>query len=152
MERLTYTDEEMEEMPGVDCPVKQDDGSLVQDFCGRVCEEFQHNCPFEEMGKKLKAYEDAEEQGLLLILLCKVGDKIYKIPSKVNYDLNIVNRHPEINKVYEQSVCSIEIWSDNTYILNTCDGLDCVRSDSFKETWFLTKAEAEKALAEMDAK
>lgn len=66
MKRLTYTDKEMEEMPGMDCPVKQDDGSLVQDFCGRVCEEFQHNCPFEEMGKKLKAYEDAEEQGLLI--------------------------------------------------------------------------------------
>ena len=29
--------------------------------------------------KKLKAYEDAEEQGLLLRLPCKVGDKVYQI-------------------------------------------------------------------------
>lgn len=99
---------------------------------------------------KLADYEDAEEQGLLLRLPCKVGDKIYQIPSKVNYDLNIVNRHPENNKVYEQPVYSIQMWNNTTYILNTCDGLDCVRSDSFKETWFLTKAEAEKALAEME--
>lgn len=97
---------------------------------------------------RLKEYEDAEEQGLLLRLPCRVGDIIYKIPSKVNYDLNIVNRHRENNRVYEQPVYSIQMWNNSTYILNTCDGMDCVRSDSFGETWFLTKAEAEKALEE----
>lgn len=29
--------------------------------------------------KKLKAYEDAEEQGLLVKLPCKVGDMVYKL-------------------------------------------------------------------------
>ena len=99
--------------------------------------------------KKLQEYENAEEDGLLLRLPCKVGDKIYKIPSKVNHDLNILNGYQENNKVYEQPVYSMQMWNNSTYILNTCDGMDCVRSDSFGETWFLTKAEAEKALVEM---
>lgn len=103
-----------------------------------------------EMAKEIRAWRNAEEQELLLRLPCKVGDIIYKIPSKVNYDLNIVNRHRENNRVYEQTVYSIQMWNNSSYILNTCDVMDCVRSDSFGETWFLTKAEAEKALEEME--
>lgn len=131
-----------------------ENGVCCTHFNSKECKEVSGNCAYdckweEEAWSKLAAYEDAEEQGLLLRLPCKVGDTIYKIPSKVNHDLNIVNKHPENNKVYEQPVYSIQMWSNNSYILNTCNGLDCVRSDSFKETWFLTKAEAEKALAEM---
>lgn len=98
---------------------------------------------------KLADYEDAEEQGLLLRLPCKVGDIIFVIPSQVNYDINIVNRHEENNRVYEQRVHSIQMWSNDRYLLTTCDGLCSVLSDFYKETWFLTKEEAEQALAEM---
>lgn len=56
---------------------------------------------------KLAAYEDAEEQGLLLRLLCGIGADVYIIPSKVNYELNILNQHPENNKVYHQKVASV---------------------------------------------
>lgn len=75
MSRLTYTDEELAEFENMDCPVKAND--LVNRFCDRVCDEFQSNCPFKELGKKLKAYEDKQEQGLLIELPCKVGDTVY---------------------------------------------------------------------------
>ena len=35
--------------------------------------------------EELKSYEDSEEQGSLVRLPVKIGDDIYKIPSKVNY-------------------------------------------------------------------
>ena len=61
-ERLTFTDKEMDEIreysPSFDCPVKSEEGDLVNQFCDSVCDEFQSNCPFMEMGKKLKCYED----------------------------------------------------------------------------------------------
>lgn len=70
MERLTLTDKEMDEIrgyvPDFDCPVKAEEGDIVNKFCDTICDEFQSNCPFMKMGQKLKIYEDAEEQGLLL--------------------------------------------------------------------------------------
>lgn len=56
MERLTFTDAEMAEI-GIECPVMDYDES-VDKFCDKVCDEFQYNCPFEIMAKRLKAYED----------------------------------------------------------------------------------------------
>ena len=39
-----------------------------------------HKCePFKDVMKRLAEYEDAEEQGLLLRLPCKVGDEVYLI-------------------------------------------------------------------------
>lgn len=98
---------------------------------------------------KLAEYEDAEEQGLLLRLPCKVGDTIYVIPSKVNYDLNVLNKRKKNNRVYEQKVHSIEMFSNDRYLLTTCDGLRSVLADSYKEIWFLDKEEAEQALKQM---
>ena len=98
---------------------------------------------------KLGAYEDAEEQGLLLRLPCKVGDTIYKIPSKVNYKLNDMHYHPELNRVYEKVVYSVEMFNNDRYFIRTCDGIDGVVSDFYKETWFLTREEAEAALEKM---
>lgn len=107
------------------------------------------NNPYREICEKLKEYEDLEEQGLLRRLPCKVGDTIYKIPSKVNHDLNIMHGHPELNKVYEQVVYSIEMFNNTRYFIRTCDGIDGVVSDFYKETWFLTREEAEAALERM---
>lgn len=96
---------------------------------------------------RLAHYEDLAEQGRLVELPCKIGDTIYKIPSAVNYKLNVVNGHQENNRVYEQVVCSIKICPSG-YLLETCDGKDCVIEQFFKESWFITKSEAEQALAE----
>lgn len=101
-----------------------------------------------EVLKKLAEYEDLEEQGKLLKLPCAVGDTIYVIPSKTNYKLNIVNDHEENNRVYEQVVNHIEIF-ETGYLLSTCDGMESVIERYYKETWFLTKEEAESALKAM---
>ena len=80
---------------------------------------------------------------------CKVGDTIFVIPSKVNYDLNTLHNREENNRVYEQVIDHITIWKDD-YMLYTCDGLCAVRSKAYKDTWFLTKEEAEEKLKEVE--
>lgn len=105
---------------------------------------------FQKLASKLAEYEDLEEQGLLVRLPCKVGDYIYVIPSQVNYNLNVLNGYSELNKVYKQLVNSIELFKDKSYVLTTCDGLQSVISNFYKETWFLTKEEAEQALEKME--
>ena len=106
------------------------------------------HCHEKRMNDKLKEYEDAEEQGLLLKLPCKIGNKIYVIPSEINYDLNIIIGHAELNRVYEQTVHSVQVWGSG-YLVKTCNGVYSVLPKSYGETWFLTREEAEKALERM---
>lgn len=130
---------------------------------GAYCEEIENvgiegiNAPT-YVGKavdKLADYEDAEEQGLLKMLPCGIGDDVYFIPSKVNFDLNILHHHEEINRVYHQKVELIIFTKDGWYI--ECDkdreyGTGLVHVDSYyKETWFLTKEEAEQALKKIES-
>ena len=75
---------------------------------------------------KLAHYEDLEEQGLLLKLPCKVGDTVWCIDS---FNLDGTLRKPQI----------IREIKFNHHHLEFVD-----------RTVFLTKAEAEKALAEME--
>jgi hypothetical protein len=105
---------------------------------------------YEKILQRLGEYEDAEEQGLLLRLLCKIGDTIYKIPSDVNFKLNALSGMHNLNRVYEQNVHSIEVCDEEGRILYvTCEGMDSVLSTFYKETWFLTREEAESALERM---
>lgn len=69
--------------------------------------------------EKLADYEDAEEQGLLLRLPCGIGSDVYIIPSKINYELNILSLHPENNKVYHQKVALITFTEKGWYM--ECD-------------------------------
>lgn len=78
---------------------------------------------------------------------CKYGDTIFVIPSDVNCRLNMLHNMPQNNRVYEQVIDHIIMWRSD-YMLYTCDGLCAVTSKEFKNTWFLTREEAEKALAE----
>lgn len=75
------TDAEMEEIRqyagNFNCPIKAEEDSTTQKFCNLVCDEFQYDCPFAKVGLKLKAYEDAEENGMLIHLPCRVGDTVY---------------------------------------------------------------------------
>lgn len=96
--------------------------------------------------EELAEYRRLEKRGKLLRLPCKVGDTVYVIPSRVNCALNRLNGHSENNRVYVQRVHSIQMYSNDRYLLTTCDGLQSVLSDYYKETWFLTKREAEAAL------
>ena len=93
-----------------------------------------------DLRETLKDYEDREEQGLLIELPCKVGTTIY-----------IVHRY--WNCVDIGNICGIA----------ECDDVDCfcfkvyvdpdtytvVAISDFGKEWFLTEAEAEEALAQM---
>lgn len=102
---------------------------------------------------KLGEYEDAEEDGLLKILPVVIGSDVYFIPSKKNYDLNVLCNLKENNRVYHQKVERITFTERGWYL--ECDkdceyGTGRVLVDIFyKETWFTTEAEAEQALAKM---
>lgn len=106
--------------------------------------------------QKLGEYEDAEEQGLFLRLPCGIGADVYIIPSKVNYELNILNQHSENNKVYHQKVASVTYTEKGWYI--ECDkdreyGTGRILlEEMYRDTWFLTKEEAEAKLKEMEEK
>lgn len=83
--------------------------------------------------KKLKAYEDAEEQGLLLQLPCKVGDKDYIIVGK------------DISK---QTIQRVTIGSDK--ILEFCTKKRGFAISDIGKKVFLTREEAEAKLKKME--
>lgn len=91
-----------------------------------------------------------------VVLPCKIGADVYIIHSKVNFDLNVLCGHPENNKVHHQKVANIVFIEDGWYITGSADkeyGTGRILLDRFyKETWFLTKEEAEAALAKMGRK
>lgn len=79
----------------------------------------------------------------------KIGDIIYKIPSKTNYKINIINGHAELNHIYQQKVTGIKISKSGLFI-ETCDGMDGVRPETLGDCWFLKECEAERKLKEME--
>lgn len=103
---------------------------------------------YEKMLVKLGDYEDAEEQGLLLRLPCKVGDWLYYpcsyynvvVPVRLN-DVSISFIGLE-NYSYQYNCCSFDGCGD-VYEDYEFD------NDDIGKTVFLTKEEAEQVLAEM---
>lgn len=97
------------------------------------------------LGEKLKEYEDAEENGTLLKLPCKIGDVVY-VPTR--------------NIISEFTVCSIEVYNEGTFVLWRCNkGIyPATRYANIRgfigsvigEEVFLTKEDAERALKEME--
>jgi hypothetical protein len=84
-----------------------------------------------------------------------VGDDIYFIPSKVNYELNILNEMSENNRVYHQKIKKIAITDSCWYVESDADsyyGLDILHiGASLGITWFLSQKEAEQALTKMES-
>lgn len=127
----------------------------INDMQGLIALFYRNMWAMADLREKLKYFEDLEEQGLLVKLPCKIGDTVYQIPSKVNYDLNVLHGYDANNRVYHQKVSKIVL--DGEYWYLECDkdreygtGRICL-DRSFGETWFLTKEEAEKALKEMES-
>ena len=87
--------------------------------------------------RKLAEYEDLDEQGLLLRLPCKVGDRLYKI----DYEY--------LGNIISDTVHSIHILR-NTVYLEMKYWHDISLSEVGK-TVFLTQAEAEQKLKEMES-
>lgn len=100
-------------------------------FKGKVedCE----NDYFIAVQEKLRDYEIAEEQGLLLRLPCAIGDTVYYID---DYE------------IYSDKVDSINIRKENEeYIF--CIAFMDYKTEDFGKVVFLTREEAEKALDDM---
>ena len=84
----------------------------------------------------LKSYKDAEEQGLILRLPCKVGDTVYRlIPTTYRHIESLMIREFVLT---DKGFC---FRTEKTNINYSCA--------DFGKTVFLTKEEAEQALAEM---
>ena len=124
------------------------DDEMWERACEPDCEEI------DAVYRKLKEYEDAEEQGVLLRLPCGIGADVYSIPSKTNFLLNLLNRHEEENRVFHQTVDRIIFKKGGWYM--ECDsdlkyGTGRILLDtSYGVTWFLTREEAEAKLKEME--
>ena len=88
--------------------------------------------------EKLADYEDAEEQGLLLRLPCPIGTTVYNttwwddVTEKVKVDGKIFYRTVRKHKVSKSTFSLLDIYD-------------------FGKTVFLTKAEAEQKLKEMES-
>ena len=115
-----------------------ENGVCCTHFMSKECVAVMGNCSLgckweEAAWKKLAEYEDLEEQGRLIKLPCKVGNKIYTV---------------EDGYVYDFKADTIEVRKENgKYIF--CIAYMDFKAEDFGKTVFLTKEEAEKALEEM---
>lgn len=89
--------------------------------------------------EKLATYEDAEEQGLLFRLSCKVGDIVYAPTRNFVSELRIILISVEKNSVFFH-------WMLNTGIYPKLDGFN---DFDIGKTVFLTREDAEAKLKEM---
>lgn len=90
---------------------------------------------------KLGAYEDKQEQGLLIELPCKVGDKLYQIKKDELYELIFIGLVYDIfNKEWALEF-AVQIGLEWHKITRT--------KERIGKTIFLTRPEAEEALARM---
>lgn len=165
MERLTFVTEYGEVLfHPEDLP--DDEGVTITQLA--VARRFR---ALETIAERLSNREQAEEQGLLLRLPCKVGTIIYQIENntdacckckdfKISYcddDLcGNKNGHDEggvfyvLNPQYaDKPLCKKQFYEIKEYTMKTIDEIFCRRND-FGKTVFLTEAEAEAKLAEME--
>ena len=101
-----------------------------------------HKCePFKDVMIMLAEYEDAEEQGLLLRLPCNIGDIIYEPTNK-----NTINEYIVTGIKKELFALWIEWKLEKGFVYQSIYGIEV---EDIGRTVFLTKEEAEQALAEM---
>ena len=91
-----------------------------------------------------KAYKDLEEQGLLLRLPCNIGDTIYEV-SYENREF-VIKEHIVKEFIYRTyRFPRIEIYCENENGFLVCNNIG-----KLDECLFLTQAEAEQKLKEME--
>ena len=140
MERLTIDEiiEHCDRKTGMyekACDVKY----LETVFMGNRIKEYWEHKQVSEYLRKLKDYEDLDEQGRLIKLPCKVGDTVYA---------------PTRDFISELRIAHISVYENNTFfhwMLNTgiYPNLDGFSVDKIGKTVFLTKSEAEVKLKEL---
>lgn len=89
--------------------------------------------------QRLKLYEDLEEQGLLVRLPVSIGTTVYKFEPSVK----------ETKEYIKTTITRYEIFDDSIWF-TFANGLGRNIED-FGKTVFLTKAEAEQKLKEMES-
>ena len=95
--------------------------------------------------EKLADYEDAEEQGRLVILPCKIGDTIYEV-SYENREF-VIKEHIVKEFIYRTyRFPRIEIYCENENGFLVCNNIG-----KLDECLFLTQAEADQKLKEMES-
>ena len=106
-------------------------------FCNQMCSDWNECnpilCQSKRILEKLAHYEDLEEQGLLLKLPCKVGDKIYYV---------------EDGEIYKYKANSIDVKKENGKYIFCIECMD-FETEEFGKIVFLTKEEAEAKLEEL---
>lgn len=108
------------------------------------------NCYIEQAFRKLAAYEDLEEQGLLVRLPCKVGTVLYRIKDCGWSKSSVCGKSfSDDCKYCEEEKCDSHkiygIYSQEIFSQYWIFG----NRNSFGKTVFLTREEAEKKLEEM---
>ena len=112
------------------------DENKLYDFSNKVVSEYKEHSERVKLAvKKLAEYEDAEEQGLLVKLPCKVGDTLYLPYSRPRYIKEVMVTDFMFNG------CDLHILTDFVTLGNRDIG----------KTVFLTKEEAEQALKDMES-
>ena len=124
------------------------------DYCKLHCDFGKSNeCFFQDKSKcyekniyeKLREYENLAEQGLLLRLPCKVGDTIYEV-SYENREF-VIKKHIVKEFIYRTyRFPRIEIYCENENGFLVCNNIG-----KLDECLFLTQAEAEQKLKEMES-
>ena len=119
------------------------------EYCNRYCEQQRvetcNECVIYQAIQKLAEYENLEEKGLLLRLPCNIGDTIYEV-SYENREF-VIKEHIVNEFIYRAyRFPRIEIYCENENGFLVCNNIG-----KLDECLFLTKAEAEQKLKEMES-
>lgn len=105
---------------------------------------------------KLSDYQNAEKDGLLLKLPCKVGDTVWVVTTPFNVFINIDIDENAHNQVFESFVSSVVFYENggeqyhiSANITNYYIG-EYFKACDFGKTVFLTREEAEQRLKELE--
>ena len=150
MERLTRRNEKGIAVLNIRCPEWCEHATCSPEE-GYQC---QHQCEGDIIDK-LAIYEDAEEQGLLMRLPCKVGDTVWVVTSPFNVFDDIEYDEDMKDEVYEAFVSSVTFYKSGEqyriYAKATNHFIGAYfRKCDFGKTVFLTREEAEAKLKEME--
>ena len=146
MERLTIDEiiEHCDRKTGMyekACDVKYLETSVM----GNRIKEYWEHKQVSEYLRKLKDYEDLEEQGRLVKLPCKVGDIIYRVNAGAKEPVIKIRvlqvNYKQLHK--DRIIIRIDAMNDNDM------GESCYLLEDFGKNVFLTKSEAEAKLKEL---
>ena len=119
--------------------------SMNGEWCNKYCEQQRvqtcNECGIYQAIQKLAEYEDLEEQGLLLRLFCKIGDTIWYVDNDdddypIKLEIDIISIDDNKNIWY---YANDDIYGKFGFI-----------DSDFGKTVFLTQAEAEQKLKEIE--